>query len=265
MAPQVRSTKKLRKFTCVGCGKYTEKRGTADVKYCSLDCYRKSLRPQRKTGATVKCNQCGTDFYRAKSKANTVNLCGKPCFNLWHRRRKTAHICKVCKDTFYWSPSRTTSGKYNITYCSLKCRDADPVKKQQLLDMNVQQQTMKMSKLEEVGYRLLDESGVPYLRQHLIGGKFCVDAFIPELSTVVQFDGDYWHGNPTKFPCPDSHQLRRMKLDISQDAYMRACGFRVIRLWESEVYHQPDQVEALFQQLLAQIGRNSIPLGADPD
>jgi very-short-patch-repair endonuclease len=263
MAPQVRSTRKLRKFTCVGCGKYTEKRGTSDVRYCSLSCYRSSLKPQRKTGANLKCDQCGSVFYRARSLTHDVNICSRPCFLLWHKRKKTVHTCKMCGGTFHWSFSRTASGKHNITYCSLKCRDADPMKKQQLIDMNVQQQTMKMSKLEVVGYRLLDESGIPYLRQHLIGDKFCVDAFVPELGTVIQFDGDYWHGNPSMFSCPDSRQLRRMRLDASQDAYMRACGFFIIRLWESEVYHQPDRVEALFQQLLAQLGRNSIPLGTD--
>ena len=47
---------KIRKFKCLGCGKEVELRRAKDnLKYCSLDCYRKSARPQRKTGKEVKC------------------------------------------------------------------------------------------------------------------------------------------------------------------------------------------------------------------
>ena len=110
---------------------------------------------------------------------------------------------------------------------------------------------MKESQLERRGYQIIDELGVAYIRQHLIGGKFCVDAFIPGSSLVVQFDGDYWHGNPVKFPNPDARQVKRQQLDQSQDAYMRACGFTVLRFWESDVYQDPDHVRTQLQQHVA--------------
>ncbi len=107
---------------------------------------------------------------------------------------------------------------------------------------------MKMSKLEKVGYAALDELGISYEPQHLIGGKFCVDAFVPSLRLIVQFDGDYWHGNPQKFPVLDKRQARRKHMDQSQDAYLGVCGFTVLRFWESDVYRNPalirDQVLA---------------------
>ena len=96
-------------------------------------------------------------------------------------------------------------------------------------------------------YDLLDEMGVSHLRQHLIGGKFCVDAFVPAAATVVQMDGDYWHGNPRRYPNPDSRQRKRMSQDRSQDAYMAACGYTVVRIWESELR---DDSEAVRRRLL---------------
>ncbi len=89
---------------------------------------------------------------------------------------------------------------------------------------------------------MLDSIGVSYDPQCMIGGKFCVDAFVPEAKLVIQFDGDYWHGNPERFPVPDARQRKRMKLDVSQDAYMAACGYRVLRLWESHIKQHPSAV-----------------------
>ena len=117
--------------------------------------------------------------------------------------------------------------------------------------MNVMQQTMKESRLEQAGYAILDDLHIPHVRQHLVGGKFCVDAFVPSHSLVVQFDGDYWHGNPIKFPTLDARQTHRYHLDTSQDAYMRKCGYTVVRFWESEVHRQPDHVRTRLRQLLA--------------
>jgi very-short-patch-repair endonuclease len=65
--------------------------------------------------------------------------------------------------------------------------------------------------------------------------KFCVDAYLTELNIVVQFDGDYWHGNKEKFKTLDKRQKRRSELDISQDLYMKKAGVKVVRVWESEL------------------------------
>ena len=69
---------------------------------------------------------------------------------------------------------------------------------------------------------------------------------------MVQFDGDYWHGNPASFPDPDQRQRKRMALDKSQDAYMSACGYRVVRFWASEITKQPEYVISTLQTLLTE-------------
>lgn len=119
-----------------------------------------------------------------------------------------------------------------------------------LIALNAKQQQGKRTTPEVIGYGILDALGIAYESQYLIGGKFCVDAFIPSLGVVVQFDGDYWHGNPTKFPMPDARQDRRMKLDSSQDAYMKACGYSVIRIWETDLKKHPETVTARLRRLL---------------
>jgi len=52
---------------------------------------------------------------------------------------------------------------------------------------------------------------------------------------VIQFDGDYWHGNPRKYPVLTERQKKQVKRDRAQDAYLISCGYRVIRIWESDL------------------------------
>lgn len=116
--------------------------------------------------------------------------------------------------------------------------------------MNRQQQLGLPTKPEIVGYQMLDSLNIVYHRQHLIAHKFCVDAFVPSLNLIIQFDGDYWHGNPRKFPNLDTRQLKRKRLDTSQDAYMKKCGYTVLRVWESDLMKRPDTIIAQFREIV---------------
>jgi very-short-patch-repair endonuclease len=117
--------------------------------------------------------------------------------------------------------------------------------------MNLDQQKKSTpNKLEILGYSLLDETSLEYIPQHLIAKKFCVDALIPSLDTIIQFDGDYWHGNPAKYTALDHRQERRAKLDKSQDAYMAKCGYTVIRFWESDIKRNIDHVRQVLSSLV---------------
>jgi len=94
------------------------------------------------------------------------------------------------------------------------------------------------NKLEIMGYTFLKELGVKFIAQHIINNKFTVDAFLPDQNIVVQFDGDYWHGNKNIFKTFDHRQRKRMALDISQDKYMNKIGIKVVRFWESDFKDQ---------------------------
>jgi len=126
-------------------------------------------------------------------------------------------------------------------------------------DVAQQQEQLKgPNKLELAGYAILDSIGVLYIRQKRLVEKFVVDAFLPESDIVVQFDGDYWHGNPAKYKkfadlskAPDSafrplNKVQRMNMrkDAGQNAYLRKCGYTVLRFWESDVKTNPGEVRS---------------------
>ena len=74
------------------------------------------------------------------------------------------------------------------------------------------------------------------------GYKYYIDYFIKDLNIAVEFNGDTWHGNPSKFKPDDkcfpmddnitakdlweSDDLRRKRLE--------SVGVKTIIIWESE-------------------------------
>lgn len=235
---------KTREFICIGCGKKVRvRRPKNKLNYCSLECYRKSKRPQRKTGKIIKCNYCNKEIYKQRVflNKNKNSFCSVKCANLYQGRNKLKFICKICGKEFKWSKSRIINN--NPTYCSLKCRDKDPKRKEMLKNLNILQQNMTPNNLEKKGYEILDSLNLEYKKQVLIGNKFLVDTFIPKYNMVIQFDGDYWHGNPKKYKELSKRQKRRKIIDKSQNAYFKKCGFNLLRIWESEINQLKERLE----------------------
>jgi very-short-patch-repair endonuclease len=228
---------KIRTIRCAGCPAVVTGHFPPGQRYCSAACYWAADRPKRRTGQTLNCGQCGHPFYVPRGRAGTARFCSAACQIAWQGRNKTEHICKVCGAAFHWSPSRSGGGKYNITYCSLSCRDADPERTAMLREMNAVQQTRRTTNAERIGYGLLSALGIAHEPQAMFAGKFCVDALLPSYRAVVQFDGDYWHDR--KGTSAEPRIRHRVALDGSQDAYMRACGWTVLRLWESDLKGEP--------------------------
>ncbi len=247
---------KIRTITCVACKKTITDRLLPKQKYCSLACYRGTTERKKRSGELRSCGICSVLIHIPESRLrkSKVYFCGVAHQNEWQRRTKQEFTCALCGLIFRASPSRRTRGA--TIYCPLTCRDADPQKHAQLLAMTVQQQQGHRTKPENIGYAILDKLGVVYQPQHVLAGKFCVDAFIPSYKLVVQFDGDYWHGHPHLFPAPSARQMRRMLLDISQDAYLSKCGYRIMRLWEFDLKKNQttvvEKISALLNTLTTQ-------------
>lgn len=179
-------------------------------------------------------------------------FCSTACQNSWQGRNKTVHRCKICEGEFRWSPSRTASGAYNVTYCSLACRDRDPERQSLLLSMLVKQNRSNTPTAPEAAlYAILDRLGVQWERQHLFAEKFLVDAAIPSAMLVIQADGNYWHGKGMNEDEMHPRVLKRVKYDRSQDAYIRACGWTVLRFWEDELRDGSEQVELAVRDSLS--------------
>lgn len=106
------------------------------------------------------------------------------------------------------------------------------------------QSKKKPSGLERKLWSLLDGFGVDYEVQAVIKRHFVVDVRIGRL--VIEADGDYWHGHP-RLGALTERQRKQQARDRSRDAYLRACGYTVVRIWESDM-----SAEAVFAALALQ-------------
>jgi very-short-patch-repair endonuclease len=234
---------------CPICGKEFYAKGNPATRgvYCSKTC--SALR--RKNGKIIKCDQCGKEVYKQNIFLQKYAhwFCSLDCANKHQGKDRIKFVCIICKKDFTWSPSRTSQA--NPTYCSMVCRNKD---KDRLLENSLkgnyaQAHKNGLNKLELAGKAILDAIGVEYQEQAPMFKKFLVDVLIENSKLVIQWDGDYWHCHPLFEPFSE-RQLRRKKLDISQDAYLSKAGYKVLRFWESDVKKKPEWVKRSIIQSL---------------
>jgi very-short-patch-repair endonuclease len=220
---------KTRKFKCIGCGKEVElRRAENKTNYCSINCYRSSKRPNRKTGKEICCEYCGASVYKPKGQLKKNNFCSTDCANKWQGRNKIEFICKVCGEKFTWSKSRGEA-----KYCSIECRNkSEDWKINACIQGNLVQQNKKgLNKLELAGRKILQNLGIKFNEQVLMFNKFLVDVLIKDKPIIIQWDGEYWHNKP-----------KRKQLDESQDAYLNKCGYKVLRFTDREIRNNRQKV-----------------------
>lgn len=69
----------------------------------------------------------------------------------------------------------------------------------------------------------LKKRSIIYIKQAYISG-FSVDFYLPEIRTIIECDGDYWHNLP------------KVKIrDSKKNATWEFNGFKVFRFWEYEI------------------------------
>jgi len=199
----------------------------------------------------VICENCHEPTYKelAFLKGHEHHFCGRECANEYQARNKLEFVCKICGRSFYWSKSRVT--QTNPTYCSVECRYADTEFMHRVaVEANlVQQHKRGLNRLELAGREILERLEVDFQEQVLIAKKFLVDVLISKCNLIIQWDGDYWHGHP-RYEELSERQLRRKKLDASQDAYLTKCGYEVLRFWEADVKQSPRSIERQIAEAL---------------
>jgi len=110
------------------------------------------------------------------------------------------------------------------------------------------------TKIEIKLQEILKTNNIPFLKHKAIVGQ--PDIFI-EPNICVFADGDYWHGwfylqgmdfsNQRKFN--NEYFATKIKRDQSITTRLEAKGYKVLRLWEHEIYQEPkkclDRIRAL--------------------
>lgn len=67
--------------------------------------------------------------------------------------------------------------------------------------------------------------------------KYRCDIFVPSIRLIIECDGDYWHGNPKFYSEEILNERQRWKINLDElrTKELIEKGYRVIRLWGSEI------------------------------
>lgn len=212
-------------------------------KFCSQKCARKKGRDRQ--GHHFNCEICDKPSYKHKGnyEKNKNHFCSLKCANIYQKRNKLVFTCKTCKEEFKWSKSRISQA--NPTYCSTECRYKDKDFMQQCsLKGNLAQINKKgLNRLELAGGEILQKLGINHETQVPMFSKFVVDVLIEDKKLVIQWDGEYWHTKE-----------KRKKLDMSQDAYLAKCGYRVLRITDIQI---KNNIKEVYENIKTAIGITS--------
>lgn len=99
------------------------------------------------------------------------------------------------------------------------------------------------SKVELRFEKVLNNSGVKLKPQYQLGFKF-YDFIVEGTNILIEFDGDYFHCNPKKYPngAETKTQKKNILNDVYKDSLAKTNGFVLIRVWESDFNDTPTEV-----------------------
>ncbi|MEU9397792.1 DUF559 domain-containing protein [Streptomyces sp. NPDC048324] len=196
----------------------------------------------------VPCCVCGEHFRATRSRVDEGRklYCSEDCqakdaaANKIYEERP----CEHCGETMVLTHTKEVEDR---RFCSWECfnlhRPTDPEVLERMARMrNAQLQQTQPTRCEEILYRLMDQAILGQWEPQLRLFHWTVDAAILEQKLVVQADGDYWHGLTAakSGQGPSPSVALTIKKDRAQDKYLTTAGWRVLRLWESELKQDPD-------------------------
>jgi DNA mismatch endonuclease (patch repair protein) len=104
----------------------------------------------------------------------------------------------------------------------------------------------KNTKAELIIFRELRKRGI-HFKKHYKNAIGKPDIALPRKKIAVFIDGDFWHGwqfNRIKAKLPKRYWLKKIQNNIKRDkktrGELRKNGWRVLRIWEHDVFNKID-------------------------
>jgi len=196
-----------------------------------------------------KCLTCNKKFevYKKVVEEDNGKYCCRKCFEkrqiskkvrikIRNTLRNGKYIkCKICNKDLYVNQSGLKNGK---KYCSSICQYKDKIslRKQGIISILKQLNKKGLNKLELRGRKILQDLEIDFNEQVLMFDKFLVDILLKDKKTIIQWDGEYWH----------TMKKNRIR-DKSQDAYLKKCGYNVIRITDKQI---KNNIQEVYNQII---------------
>lgn len=186
--------------------------------YCSVKCYRKGSKRMKRSELSKKrysLSKMG-DKNPMKKKENSDKVSKALKGNIpWNKGKKGAQTAwnkgltaKTDERLVFYRPTTIKKGETKLA----------------IMGCLALQNSKEPTSIEKKLYEELKSRGILFEKQKLVNDRFIVDAYIPSLNLVIEADGDYWHSLD-----------RVVKKDKAENAYLKTCGFNMLRLTETEI------------------------------
>lgn len=216
--------------------------------YCSQACYAKSMRGS----FTHICQQCGKEFVTKKSAER--QFCSWWCM---HKHRRDRLV------PFEDDIRRMYVDEHMTIYDIGEIFDVSGATIQDRLErMGVPRRTHNErtafalhkrvgNSLEREMSAILSELGIKHKRQKTLG-YYAFDFYLPDVNTLIECDGTFWHADPRFYPDKDRYypvQKKTTDNDRRKTTYAVNKGFNLIRFWEYDVFNNREWVKACLLDL----------------
>jgi G:T-mismatch repair DNA endonuclease (very short patch repair protein) len=233
--------------------KFKNKSSTNKGIYCSRICYGKAYKGKKKPkGFGEKVSKS------SKGKPKPWNLGeNNPNYKNKGQNKYREKFLESIKNRDYQSPARLKQnklhsermkgssnwmrGKFHSEETRLKLSKG---KKESYRKGLITVKKIKISTAEIKINEQLKEKGYETITQYQIPGvEFIYDIYLPKDNIVIEYNGDYWHCNPKKYPADYRVPFPRPRLKTAQDIWKRdsfkkylaqKAGCKILIIWESD-------------------------------
>lgn len=218
------------------------------------DCFYDGVRPKCKCGCgeyTDISYENGAHFREYKLGHNSK------IHNNWgHNERAIENSSEKRREQYklgereQWNKGKT----WEETYSEEEIERLTKIQREKMYRMLTESEFSLSSKIEkEFINECIEPLGIEFITQYYIKDlhHYC-DVYVPSKKIVIEFQGDYWHGNPKKFLKEELsvYQLKRIEKDEELRKYCKENDINLIEVWESDYNKEPEKIKNTLQEIL---------------
>ena len=142
--------------------------------------------------------------------------------------------------------------KWIETYSEDEIKRLTEIHREKMYRMLTEGEFSLSSKIEkEFIEKCVKPLGIDFNTQYYIKDlhHYC-DVYIPSKNTIIEFQGDYWHGNPKKFEKDElsEYQLKKVEKDEILREYCKNNAIKLIEVWESDYNKNSEKVAKMLSE-----------------
>lgn len=222
--------------------------------YSQSEEYKNNIQKTQKERYKTNIKKYGTKHYALSAKAQElfISKAQKELSDLtilqYVAKHKYVAKCDICGNVFQFnsvSSSTFRKRKKGATFCPV----CNPIS----------YKSYSIAEKEILVFIKSLYKGKILENDHAIIQPYELDIFLPELSLAIEYNGDYWHANPTFYKESDFIKGKLVKeiwkKDKSKKELCEKKGIRLITIWELDWIHKKESIKNNLSKTISLISK----------